>query len=191
MLCSSEPRKQLARSPLPHAVSLLCPLKPGICRALPEARVPLPQGTSQHSSLQPLIPHPPACLCLQGWCNSVPYHNPASHLREREGTRARRDILISSHNHYQNTSSKAYLQFLGFSSSNHSPFTDQPFTVLLRLLQRLLSPEAEATYQNCLQISPCLHTLPTTLTISPSPPLVNEIYYLSLPIPGAAMLTWH
>lgn len=69
-------------------------------------------------------------------------------------------IFISSHNLYQNTSSKTYLQFLSFSCSNHSPFTDQPLTVLLRLLESLLSPEAETTYQNCPHISPCLNTAP-------------------------------
>lgn len=82
-----------------------------------------------------------------------------------EGTRASssttfNNIFISSHNHYQNSSSKAYLQFLSFSCSNHSPFTDQPLTVLLRLLESLLSPEAETTYQNFPQISPCLNTAP-------------------------------
>lgn len=138
-------------------------------RALPEARVPLPQGSSQDSSLQPLMLHPAACPCLQGWCNSVHYRNPTSHLRKREGMRARRSSFFSGHIHHQNASSKAYLQFLSFSHSSHSLRTNQSFTVLLRLLQRLPSPEAETTYQNCPQISPCLHTplqCPDHLTIT-------------------------
>lgn len=82
--------------PTPSHVGFLCPLKPGIPRALPKARVSLPQDTSQHSPLQPLIPHPPACPCLQGWWNSVHYHNPTPLLREMEGTRPMSSTISSA-----------------------------------------------------------------------------------------------
>lgn len=151
---------------------------------------PCPRAPASTTHCSPLIPHPPAPAYVAGVTQSTTAIQ--LHFWERGKERGLEELFSSpaatttkTHPAKHTVSSWVFpFQITHPSLINHW----WSFSGFCRGFSPLKLKQHTRTAPTFLL---ACTSLPSAPTISPSPPLVNEIYYFSLPIPGAAMLTWH